>query len=160
MTTPTQTKPGATPGPWAVTNATDVFAELGGSNGDGLAADSNDGWYIADCSPGPTFVGGELVEMSLDEKKANAQLFVDAGTIRARTGKTPSELAAEVERLARALAPFAACAVLFDPDRIGGNMPDTGVWQSWPRLDGDYELTVEHLREARAAIHQCEGAKA
>lgn len=62
----------------------------------------------------------------------------------------------EIERLRAALEPFAAVACVFDPDMIGGTMPHTGPWQSWPRtINGEmvmYELTVEHLRNARAAL--------
>jgi hypothetical protein len=66
------------------------------------------------------------------------------------------EAAELIEKLAAALIPFAECARVFDPDMIGGTMPKTGEWQSWPRMvDGKihtYTLTVEHLREARAVL--------
>ena len=75
---------------------------------------------------------------------------------------TPSEvyelraaLAAEqarAERLAGALRPFADLAELFDDDRRGGNMPSTGLIMSWPRIGKEYDMTVEHLRAAVAAL--------
>lgn len=63
----------------------------------------------------------------------------------------------EVRRLREALEPFAALAKLFDDGVRGGTMPKTGAVMSWPRLDEagelvDNELTVEHLRSARAAL--------
>lgn len=72
-----------------------------------------------------------------------------------------AELEAKVARLTAALKPFADCATVFDPGVIGGTMPKTGSWQSWPRMiDGKYhsfDLTVEHLREARDAVKEVEG---
>jgi len=67
-----------TPGPWTVCNVTDVFTEIGGENRAGIKADSNDGWQIADCNVGITFVGGEECELSLAEKRANAHLIAAA----------------------------------------------------------------------------------
>ena len=66
-------------------------------------------------------------------------------------------LEAEYERLREALEPFAALAHLFDDGVRGGTVPRTGTVLSWPRLgkDGELienELTVEHLRDARAAL--------
>ncbi len=63
-----------------------------------------------------------------------------------------ARLIAAAPELLEALKPFANVACLFDDGRRGGTMPKTGPWQSWPRLDGDYELTVEDLQKARAAI--------
>lgn len=59
----------------------------------------------------------------------------------------------DAERLTVALKPFANVACIFDDGRRGASMPSSGAWQSWPRIDGDYELTVEDLRNARAAIY-------
>jgi hypothetical protein len=59
-------------------------------------------------------------------------------------------------RLLAALQPFADLAELFDDGKRGGNMPSTGAISSWPRLNKDYELTVEHLRTARATIAECQ----
>ena len=66
--------------------------------------------------------------------------------------KERDTLRAEVERLRELLAPFARVATVFDDDRRGATMVRDGVFMSWPRMDGDYELTVEHLRNARAAL--------
>lgn len=61
-------------------------------------------------------------------------------------------LAAENQRLREALAPFALVATVFDDDRRGATMPRTGSFMEWPRLDRVYTLTIEDLREARAAL--------
>lgn len=66
-------------------------------------------------------------------------------------------LSAEVERLRAALEPFAKLAELFDDARRSGLTPKTGTVMSWPRIDYEYELTVEHLRYARAALAGKEG---
>ena len=63
----------------------------------------------------------------------------------------------ENDELLAALEPFAKIACLFDEDRRTGNMPRSGVWQSWHIADGDYELTVEDLRNARSAIASVKG---
>ena len=62
------------------------------------------------------------------------------------------ELRKQRDELLAALEPFAKVACLFDDDRRAGTMPRSGVWQSWPRADGDYELTVEDLRNAQSAV--------
>jgi len=62
------------------------------------------------------------------------------------------DAAAEIERLREALRPFAELAELFDDENRSSNMPATGVVYAWGRLHRDYVLTVEHLREARAAL--------
>ncbi len=56
-----------------------------------------------------------------------------------------------------ALAPFAELARLFDDEHRGGGMPSAGPIMSWPRLEKEYVLTVEHLRAARSAIATVEG---
>ncbi len=67
-----------------------------------------------------------------------------------------ADAADRIAQLEAALRPFAECARVFDPDMLGGTMPKTGPWQSWPRMVDDklhmYELTVENLRDARAAL--------
>ena len=72
-----------------------------------------------------------------------------------------ARLIAAAPELLEALEPFAALADLFDDGVRGGTMPRTGVVMSWPRLkDGklvDNDLTVEHLRAARAAIAKARG---
>lgn len=67
-----------TPGPWEVTNDINVFSALGADSGDGHKAHSTDGWQVADCSEGLTFVDGGMVELGYDVKKANARLIAAA----------------------------------------------------------------------------------
>ncbi|MDI6404992.1 hypothetical protein QL217_09450 [Cronobacter malonaticus] len=67
-----------TPGPWEVMNATDVFTQQGSANGSGVVCDNDDGWQVAGCFNGETFVQGELVTLSLSEKEANARLIAAA----------------------------------------------------------------------------------
>ncbi|EGT4433448.1 hypothetical protein ACPIC8_003871 [Cronobacter sakazakii] len=67
-----------TPGPWEVMNATDVFTQQGSANGSGVVCDNDDGWQVAGCFNGKTFVQGELVTLSLSEKEANARLIAAA----------------------------------------------------------------------------------
>lgn len=67
-----------TPGPWDVKNDISVFSALGADSGDGYKAHSTDGWQIADCSEGLTFVDGGMVDLSYDIKKANARLIAAA----------------------------------------------------------------------------------
>lgn len=64
-----------TQGDWVAENLTDVFSELGQIDTNGRASDNNDGWQIADCDVGRTFVDGELTELEFDEKNANAQFI-------------------------------------------------------------------------------------
>lgn len=64
-----------TPGPWEVKNSTDVFTPLGHTSASGITTDDSDGWHIADCNVGPSFVGGSLVQMSYAERMANARLI-------------------------------------------------------------------------------------
>lgn len=64
--------------------------------------------------------------------------------------------------LFEALAPFAALAELFDDCKRAGTMPTSGVIMSWPRIgEGGMiirnELTVEHLRAARAVMAKARG---
>lgn len=95
MTTPSQLREllaKATSLPWNVGNATDVFSALGADSGDGMPADSNDGWHIADCGVGAAFCGGELTELGYAVKKANAALIVAA------VNALPALLAAAEER--------------------------------------------------------------
>lgn len=68
----------STPGPWEVENSTDVFTQLGAKNANGVAADSNDGWQVADTSVGLTFVNNEAAYLSVDECIANAHLIAAA----------------------------------------------------------------------------------
>lgn len=56
-------------------------------------------------------------------------------------------------KLAAALKPFAELAELFDDKNRGGTMPESGQIYTWRRPNKEYELTVEHLRDARAALY-------
>ena len=85
-----------TPGPWEVTNGTDVFTRLGARNGAGVHAADNDGWYIADCCMGEA---GADDTLRYAEQRANAQLIAEAGTVLHETGLTPRQLADLVARL-------------------------------------------------------------
>ena len=69
-----------TPGPWLVMNTSDVFTDLAAKAADGRSTAKDDGWHIADCAPGGSYVdgGGGLHELSLDEIKANARLIAAA----------------------------------------------------------------------------------
>lgn len=67
-----------TPGPWLRMNGTDVFTGLNSINASGIKSDKTDGWQIADCSVGKTFVDGEYVELSTSEQIANARLIAAA----------------------------------------------------------------------------------
>ncbi|MGP1666054.1 MAG: hypothetical protein ACTS5I_09130, partial [Rhodanobacter sp.] len=67
-----------TPGPWQVTNEVNVFTALGGARADGLCAQDNDGWQIADCGDGVTFVRGEEMSLPVREQAANARLIASA----------------------------------------------------------------------------------
>lgn len=58
-----------TPAPWRVVNGSDVFTDLGANNADGVSAEWNDGWHIADCS---------VSELSYSEINANAKLIAAA----------------------------------------------------------------------------------
>lgn len=68
----------ATPGPWEITNLTDVFTPTGATNRHGVTANDNDGWHVADCNMGLTHVGDEYVDLEYEEKKANAHLIAAA----------------------------------------------------------------------------------
>lgn len=72
-----------TPGPYEVCNGTDVFTVSGSTNAAGVKADHNDGWQVADCDTGVTFVDGHLTNLSLEEKQANARLFSESPTMAA-----------------------------------------------------------------------------
>ena len=67
-----------TPGPWVVVNGTDVFSALGAPRNDGIKADQNDGWQVADCGVGVTFVEGLSRTLKPSEQRANAHLIAAA----------------------------------------------------------------------------------
>lgn len=70
----------ATPGPWERMNGRDIFTKNGATNREGVTADTNDGWHIADCLVGWTNVDGEECELSWDERQANANLIANSPT--------------------------------------------------------------------------------
>lgn len=72
----------------------------------------------------------------------------------------PAQQSQWVQELLEALEPFSMLAELFDDSKRGSNMPHEGVIYSWPRPNREYELTVEHLRAARAAIAKALGDSA
>lgn len=86
----------ATAGPWTQMNGVNIFTDLGATNKNGVTADRNDGWCIADTSEGLTFVDGELVEMESNEQWDNAKFIAHAR-------QDIPNLIAEVERLQGAL---------------------------------------------------------
>lgn len=67
-----------TPLPWEVCNLTDLFSSSGAKNADGVRADHNDGWQIADCLVGLTFVNGEMESLDVDEQRSNAEFICRA----------------------------------------------------------------------------------
>lgn len=76
---------GPTPGPWEVTNGTDVFTQLGARNAAGVESAANDGWHISDCDMGPYFTEEGEADIPYVEKRANAALIAscDPDTIQA-----------------------------------------------------------------------------
>lgn len=92
-----------TPGPWMVTNGTDVFTRLGAKNGEFVNAADNDGWHIADCCMGETSTDDGLRSLLYAEQRANAQLIAEAGTVLHETGLTPRQLAQQRAELLEAL---------------------------------------------------------
>ena len=67
-----------TPGPWEVHNLTDVFSPSGGDSGNGVKADDNDGWLVADCRCGITFVQGQETTLDITVQQDNARLIAAA----------------------------------------------------------------------------------
>lgn len=67
-----------TPGPWVIVNGCDIYSLKGADSGDGVPADSTDGWHIASIGDFPTFVDGVETELGSDVKKANARLLISA----------------------------------------------------------------------------------
>ena len=69
----------ATSGPWERMNRTDVFTTLEAANREGIKSDDTDGWQIADCNVGLTYLeDGSISELSIDEKSSNAHLIANA----------------------------------------------------------------------------------
>lgn len=67
-----------TPGPWEVTNGTDVFTQLGAKNKESIRANHNDGWYIAKCNEGTTTVEDDEIELSFAEQNANSHFIANS----------------------------------------------------------------------------------
>ena len=74
-----------TPGPWEVIYGIEVFTPLGARNASGAKAAANDGWHVADCDTGVTYMEEGKEKIPYGEKKANASLIAacDPDTIRA-----------------------------------------------------------------------------
>ena len=67
-----------TQGPWEFKNGSDIFGPLGGDSGDGVKADHNDGWMVAEVGCYSAFVDGEFVQMGREVREANAKLIAAA----------------------------------------------------------------------------------
>lgn len=67
-----------TKGPWEVKNGGDIFGPLGGDSGDGVCADDNDGWQVAEVDKYHAFVDGVLVELGGECRRANLNLIAAA----------------------------------------------------------------------------------
>jgi hypothetical protein len=90
----------ATPGPLEVANLTDVFATQGGVNAAGDSAASNDGWQVADCSVGVTFLqDGEESFLSTSEQRANAAFIATSRTAWPDSARAVLALCKEVRRM-------------------------------------------------------------
>jgi hypothetical protein len=84
----------------------------------------------------------------------NTVVHVPAGLLH-NAADTITALRAEVERLRAALEPFAEAARCYDDDVCGSNMPTSGAFYGWRLGAGvELDLTVEDLREARAALKE------
>jgi hypothetical protein len=76
-----------TPGPWQVIEGANVYTAHGADSGDGIKADADDGWLIADCGSGLTYVDGELISLGYELAKANAKLISAAPDLLAALAK-------------------------------------------------------------------------
>lgn len=82
-----------TPGPWEIMNGGDIFSSIGSDSGDGVKADSNDGWQIAEVGYYSAFVDGMLVDLGEDVRQANARLIAAAPDLLDALKDAESELA-------------------------------------------------------------------
>lgn len=64
-----------TQGPWEIVNGYDIYSLKGADSGDGVPADSTDGWHIASIGDCPTFVDGVETQLGADVKLANANVL-------------------------------------------------------------------------------------
>lgn len=69
---------GYTKGPWVLIDGNNIYSALGADSGDGIPADSTDGWHIASIGETPTFVDGDEVDLGRNVKQANARLIAAA----------------------------------------------------------------------------------
>ena len=69
---------GYTKGPWVLIDGHNIYSALGADSGDGIPADSTDGWHIASIGETPTFVDGVEVDLGRNVKSANARLIAAA----------------------------------------------------------------------------------
>ena len=67
-----------TEGPWEIVNGCDIYSLKGADSGDGVPADSTDGWHIASIGDCPTFVDGVETELGENVKRANANVLLMA----------------------------------------------------------------------------------
>lgn len=61
--------------PWEIVNGCDIYSLKGADSGDGVSADSSDGWHIASIGDCPTFVDGVETELGSDVKRSNANVL-------------------------------------------------------------------------------------
>lgn len=52
-----------TKGPWFLVEGCNIYSALGADSGDGVRANSGDGWHIASLGSNPTSVGSDEVEL-------------------------------------------------------------------------------------------------
>lgn len=67
-----------TPGPWELLNGGDIFGPSGGDSGDGVCADQDDGWQVAEVGWYAAFVDGQLTELSGEVRKKNIAILLSA----------------------------------------------------------------------------------
>ncbi|MBY6111179.1 hypothetical protein KUV74_12325 [Halomonas sp. DP1Y21-3] len=119
-----------TPGPWEVINGGDIFGPLGGDSGDGLRAETNDGWQVAEVRQYPAFTDEGLVDMGKGVTKANAHLIAAA------------------PELYEALEVFGRLADQLDGDDEVERTPDD-EWAKFRLLAADYMKARAALAKAR-----------
>lgn len=96
-----------TPGPWEKLNSAGVFTEVGAVNANGVKADDNDGWQIAECCGLVTNVGGILTELTHVEESGNAQFIAESRQFVPDIIAAYEEQAEEIAKLREALGFYA-----------------------------------------------------
>ena len=67
-----------TKGPWELVNSFGIYTALGADSGDGVPADKDDGWHIANIGDCKTLVDGVGTELGYSVQTANARLICAA----------------------------------------------------------------------------------